>query len=86
MRKRNVWREQNRRPKKSPKKKPQAERVSDSSSIHLLAEIKALANNAIYFDDGSDYRSTLWEICNKSGMDDDSIGVKMIEANRGIHG
>jgi hypothetical protein len=45
-----------------------------------------IANNAIYFDDNSDYRSALWDICSKLGMADDDIGAKFIEANPKLGG
>lgn len=47
----------------------------------LLAEIRRIANNVIYFDDSSDYSGALWDICRKCGMADDDIGQKYIEAN-----
>jgi hypothetical protein len=47
----------------------------------LLAEIRRIANNVIYFDDSSDYGGALWDICRKCGMTDDDIGASYIEAN-----
>ena len=51
----------------------------DSST--LLDECQRIANNAIFFDDKSDYRSALLEICVTCGMDVDEIGSKYIEPN-----
>ncbi len=51
----------------------------DSST--LLDECQRIANNAIFFDDKSDYRSALLEICVTCGMDVDEIGIKYIEPN-----
>jgi len=42
-------------------------------------KIKAIANNAIYFDDSSDYRSALYDICKELQMCDGDIGVSFIE-------
>jgi len=42
-------------------------------------EIKRTANNALYFDDNSDYATALWQICSLLGMDEDDIGEKFIE-------
>jgi len=56
--------------------------INQKSKDDLLAEVeeaKAIANNAIYFDDKSDYRSALLEICHILGMDYDNIGVEFIE-------
>ena len=53
----------------------------DSST--LLDECQRIANNAIFFDDKSDYRSALLEICVTCGMDVDEIGSKYIEPNAG---
>ena len=50
-------------------------------SDDLLGSVTEIANNAIYFDDNSDYRSALWDICSKLGMADNDIGAKFIEAN-----
>jgi hypothetical protein len=45
-----------------------------------LKEVYAIANNAIYFDDNSDYASALWEICNKiKPEENENIGQKYIE-------
>lgn len=40
-----------------------------------------IANNAIYFDDNSDYRSALWEICKvlSPKIDEEEIGSKYYE-------
>jgi hypothetical protein len=38
-----------------------------------------VANNALYFDDNSDYGSALWEVCELLGMDKDAIGADFIE-------
>ncbi len=50
----------------------------------LLAEIRRIANNVIYFDDSHDYGGALWDICRKCGMADDDIGQNYIEANESI--
>ena len=50
-------------------------------SDDLLGSVTEIANNAIYFDDNSNYRSALWDICSKLGMADNDIGAKFIEAN-----
>lgn len=41
----------------------------------------AIANNAIYLDDSSDYRNALWEVCKTLNPDinNDEIGEKYIE-------
>jgi len=52
----------------------------------LLAEIRRIANNVIYFDDNSDYSGALWDICRKCGMADDDIGQRYIEANEKLTG
>jgi len=52
----------------------------------LLAEIRRIANNVIYFDDNSDYSGALWDICRKCGMADDDIGQRYIEANAKLTG
>lgn len=41
----------------------------------------AVANNAIYFDDNSDYRTALYEVCKILNPDtgDDLIGSRYIE-------
>jgi ABC-type nitrate/sulfonate/bicarbonate transport system substrate-binding protein len=44
----------------------------------LKAEIIKIANNALYFDDSSDYSCALQEICRKCGMDFDDVGEKYI--------
>ena len=56
-------------------------RHSEVRSDDLLGSVTEIANNAIYFDDNSDYRSALWDICSKLGMADNDIGAKFIEAN-----
>lgn len=42
-----------------------------------------IANNAIYFDDNSDYGTALWEICMilKPELGEDEIGQDYIEEN-----
>ena len=45
----------------------------------LVAELVRVANNAIYFDDSSDFKSALWEICQLGGIDMDAIGAEFIE-------
>lgn len=50
------------------------------ASIAEKAEIaRKEANNVIYFDDNSDYRRSLWEICKILGMDDEEIGMEYLE-------
>lgn len=41
----------------------------------------AIANNAIYFNDRSDYLSALWDVCKmlKSPLSEDEIGKKYLE-------
>lgn len=39
----------------------------------------AIANNAIYFNDRSDYRSALWEVCEILNAEKIEIGEKYIE-------
>lgn len=41
----------------------------------------AIANNAIYFSDSSDYESALYQICKtlKPDIDEEDIGVDYIE-------
>lgn len=45
----------------------------------------AVANNAIYFDDSSDYATTLYEVCKilKPDVEDDLIGNRYIECKKG---
>jgi len=45
----------------------------------MLESCREIANNAIYLNDSSDYRSALLEICSTLGMSDDEIGDKFIE-------
>ena len=45
------------------------------------ADMTRVANNVIYFDDNSDYRSALLEVCKLGGMDIDDIGVRYIGAD-----
>jgi len=64
-------------------RKPNAE-LSGGEAVRsddLLGSVTEIANNAIYFDDNSDYRSALWDICSELGMADNDIGAKFIEAN-----
>ncbi len=42
-------------------------------------KIFAIANNAIYFRDNSDYLTSLYEICNVIKPDDETIGEVFIE-------
>lgn len=44
----------------------------------LKAEIIKIANNALYFDDSSDYSCALHMICRECGMNIDVIGEKYI--------
>lgn len=46
-----------------------------------LEQAFAVANNAIYFDDSSDYGTTLYEICQilKPEMNEHDIGTKYID-------
>ena len=37
-------------------------------------KIIEIANNAIYFNDSSDYLTALWEICMEDGMEEDEVG------------
>lgn len=39
----------------------------------------ATANNALFFNDSSNYRTALWDICLACGMDEISIGAEYIE-------
>lgn len=45
----------------------------------ILSKIFQTANNAIYFQDSSDYLTALYEICNIIKPNDESIGEKFIE-------
>jgi len=47
--------------------------------LQKIQRVKAVANNTIYLDDNSDYRSALLEICHILGMDYDDIGVEFLE-------
>jgi hypothetical protein len=58
-------------------------------SVHsgdLLASISAIANNALYFNDSSDYRAALHEICIRCGMKYEAIGDRYLEANTPLNG
>lgn len=44
-----------------------------------LNKIFKIANNAIYFDDNSDYKTALYEICNVIKPNDETIGEGFIE-------
>lgn len=44
-----------------------------------IAVMLAVANNAIYFDDASDFETALYRICVLAGMDQDDIGKQHID-------
>ena len=44
-----------------------------------------MANNALYFDDSSDYQAALWDICRFGGMDDEQIGRHLIPKDSNDH-
>lgn len=44
------------------KKTPNKQGVSSSSLLCANDKIKMIANNALYFDDNSDYDTALWQI------------------------
>ena len=48
-------------------------------SGEALNKIFQIANNAIYFDDNSDYKTALYEICNVIKPNDETIGEVCIE-------
>jgi hypothetical protein len=45
----------------------------------VIEAVKRTANNAIYFDDSSDYGSALWEVCRDCEMCDDVIGKDFMD-------
>jgi hypothetical protein len=47
----------------------------------VIDEVRRIANNAIYFNDGSDYEGRLLDICRKCGMTEESIGESYMEEN-----
>jgi len=53
-----------------------------ADKVELVGKIefvKAIANNAIYFADNSDYWGSLWTVCNYLGMGIDDIGTVYME-------
>ena len=52
-----------------------------SDNIDDKAKAFAIANNSIYFDDRSDYKTALYEVCKilKPDISDDEIGSKFID-------
>lgn len=53
--------------------------MPDEISNKKLDKIFQIANNAIYFDDGSDFLFTLYEICRIIKPGDENIGEVFIE-------
>ena len=48
-----------------------------------LNKIFRIANNVIYFDDNSDYKTALYEICDVIKPDDETVGNEYIEDEKG---
>ena len=53
--------------------------MPEEISNNKLDKIFLIANNAIYFQDNSDYLTALYEICAVINPDDENIGQKFIE-------
>jgi hypothetical protein len=58
------------------------ELAESESMVQMNDQLKTaikIANNALYFNDSSDYKSALYDICLTCGMEEDAIGEKYIE-------
>lgn len=55
----------------------------DVLNLNNVKKAFAIANNAIYFDDSSDYFGALWDICKALNpeLEDEKIGKMYIDEN-----
>lgn len=74
-------REKNRNPKRVEKQGLHIVEVDRLTLSERCDKAFAIANNAIYFNDRSDYLSALWDVCKilKSPLSEDEIGKKYLE-------